>query len=142
MAYADLTGLTARIGEATLIELTDRADPPLGVVDTTVIDAALADTDALIDGYLAVHYALPLSASQALVVTLAEAITIYKLYTISAPERVVDDYRDAIKALEKIAEGKVQLNAAGIKPASSGGSGVQSCDRAPEMTRENMGSYI
>ena len=142
MAYADLTGLTARIGEATLIELTDRADPPLGVVDTTVIDAALADTDALIDGYLAVRYALPLSASQALVVTLAESITIYKLYTISAPERVVDDYRDAIKALEKIAEGKVQLNAAGIKPASSGGSGVQSCDRTPEMTRENMGSYI
>lgn len=142
MAYADLTGLTARIGEAALIELTDRADPPLGVVDTTVIDAALADTDALIDGYLAARYALPLSASQALVVTLAEAITIYKLYTISAPERVVDDYRDAIKTLEKIAEGKVQLNASGVEPTSSGGSGVQSCDRTPEMTRENMGSYI
>jgi len=142
MSYANLTGLTARIGEATLIELTDRATPPLGVVDTTVIDAALADTDALIDGYLGPRYALPLVPSQDLVTTLAEAITIYKLYTISAPERVVDDYRDAIKVLEKIAEGKMQLNAAGVEPASSGGSGVQVCDRQPEMTRDNMGGYL
>lgn len=142
MAYADLTGLTARIGETTLIELSDRATPPAGVVDATVIDAALADTDALIDGYLFGRYALPLSAVPALVITLAEATTIYKLYTFSAPERVEADYRDAIKTLERIGEGKVKISAAGVEPSSSGGSGVQSCDRKPEMTRDNMGSYI
>ncbi|NOR62158.1 MAG: DUF1320 domain-containing protein [Rhodobacteraceae bacterium] len=137
MPYADLTGLTARIGEETLIELSDRASPPAGGVD-----AALADADALIDGYLATSYTLPLSASQTLVVTLAEAITIYKLYTFAAPERAESDYRDAIKSLEKIAEGKIKLTAAGAEPSSSGGSGVKSCDRKPEMTRNNMGAFI
>lgn len=142
MAYADLTGLTARIGEETLIELSDRASPPAGVVDVSVIDAALADADALIDGYLFGRYALPLSAIPALVTTLAEAITIYKLYTFSASERAEADYRDALKALEKISKGEIKINAAGIEPSSSGGSGVKSCDRKPEMTRANMGAYI
>jgi len=142
MAYANLTGLTARIGEDTLIELSDRATPPSAAVDVTVIDAALADADALIDGYLFGRYALPLAAAPALIVTLAEAVTIYKLYTVSAPERVEADYRDALKALEKISKGEIKINAAGVEPASSGGSGVQSCDRKPEMTRDNMGSFI
>ncbi|NOR63254.1 MAG: DUF1320 domain-containing protein [Rhodobacteraceae bacterium] len=142
MAYADLTGLTARIGEETLIELSDRASPPAGVVDATVIDAALADTDALIDGYLLGRYALPLSAIPALVTTLAEAITIYKLYTFSASERAEADYRDALKTLEKISKGEIKISAAGAEPSSSGGSGVKSCDRKPEMTRDNMGSFI
>ena len=142
MAYADLSGLTARIGVETLIELSDRATPPTGVVDETVIDAALADTDALIDGYLMPRYALPLTAIPALIITLAEAITIYKLYTFVAPERIEADYRDAIKALEKISKGEVMISAAGVEPASSGGSGVQVCDREPEMTRTNMGGYF
>ena len=142
MAYADLSGLTKRIGEDVLIELTDRETPPAGVIDTTVIDAALADTDALIDGYLATRYALPLTATSALVTTLAESITIYKLHTFTAPERIEADYRDALKMLASIAKGEVILQAAGVEPDSSGGSGVQSSDRKPEMRRDNMGSYI
>ena len=142
MAYADLTGLTSRVGEAMLIDLSDRDTPATGAVVTAVIDAALADTDALIDGYLAGRYALPLGTVPALIITLAETIAVYKLHSHVVSEKIEADYRDALKTLEKIAKGDVRIPAAGIEPVSSGASGVKTCDRKPEMTRDNMRGLI
>ncbi len=141
MAYADLSGLTSRVGEAMLIDLSDRDTPATGAVVTSVIDAALADTDALIDGYL-FRYALPMASVPALIITLAETITIYKLHSHIVAEKIENDYRDAIKTLEKISKGDVRIPVAGVEPVSSGASGVKTCDRKPEMTRDNMRGLI
>lgn len=65
MPYANLSGLTARYGQHMLVDLTDRALPPTGQIDVDVVQAALEDTDALIDGYLAGRYALPLAEDAA-----------------------------------------------------------------------------
>ena len=53
MTYATLDQLTDRYTERLLRQLTDRAAPPAGAIDAEVVDRALADTDAVIDGYLA-----------------------------------------------------------------------------------------
>ena len=53
MSSATLDMLTARYGERLLLQLTDRATPPAGAVDSAIVDAALGDTDAVIDGCVA-----------------------------------------------------------------------------------------
>lgn len=88
MPYANLSGLTARYGAHMLIDLTDRAMPPTGHIDVDVVQAVLEDTDALIDGYLAGRYALPLVETPRLLATVAEVVAIYKLHISVVPDKI------------------------------------------------------
>lgn len=142
MAYADLAGLIQRFGEGMLVDLTDRGDPPTDAVVTSVVDAAIADTDALIDGYLQGRYQLPLQATPELIQALSETIAIYKLHIHVAGEKITDDYKDALKALKDISTGVVRIPAAGIEPATGGGNGVKAKDRPRDLTPENMTGFI
>ena len=63
MTYATQADLVTRFGEEDLIRLTDRADPPLDAIDSAVVAAALADAEAVIDGYVATRYTLPLATT-------------------------------------------------------------------------------
>ena len=83
MPYNDLAKLTARFGEDLLLQLADRDGS--GAVDAGVVDGAIADTDAVIDGYLAGRYKLPLASTPPMLADLAAAITIYKLQRKGAP---------------------------------------------------------
>ncbi|MPZ57614.1 MAG: DUF1320 domain-containing protein [Rhizobiales bacterium] len=142
MPYATLEQLTDRFGESMLIELTDRAEPPAGAIDQDVIDRALADADALIDGYLKGRYLLPLSATPPLVTDLALAIAGYKLHRNVASEKIRKDYEDALKTLRDIAAGTVRLDLAGAEPEASGASGVQFSDRERDMTPDNLKGFV
>ena len=80
MSCATLQQLTDRYGARMLVAITDRAESPTGLVDPEVVARTLADTDAMIDGYLAVRYRLPLASVPALVTDLAQMIAIWKLH--------------------------------------------------------------
>lgn len=121
MSYATQPEMVDRFGTERLAQLTDRADPPMGVIDAAVLARALADTDALIDGYLAARYDLPLPAMPPLLRDLAAAIGLYKLYVDVVPEKVREDHRDAIRTLQDIATGRVRLDIGGEEPAGQGG---------------------
>jgi phage gp36-like protein len=140
MSYTSLQQLTDRYGEPMLVDLTDRADT--GVVDQAVVDRALADTDAMIDGYLAGRYALPLASTPAQVADLAQAIAVYKLHKNVVSEKIRDDYRGALKMLEQIAAGTIRLDVAGVEPAASGSSGVRTNEQERPLTAETMKGYI
>ena len=142
MAYTDLQSLTDRFGERLLIELTDRADVATGVVDTAVINAAIADTDALIDGYVARRYALPMATVPPLIKSLALDITIYKLHVYSPSDKIAEDYKAAIKSLEGISTGSIRLPSAGQETPGSGSSGARVTDRARPMTADNLKGFI
>lgn len=142
MAYTTLLNLEKRFGEQMLIDLTDRAEIATGAIDTDVVDAALADTDALIDGYLASRYTLPLSTPQPLIETLARDIAIYKLHVYQSDEKITADYKAAIRSLEGIAAGSIRLSADGIAPTQTGGSGARVTDRERPMTEDNMKGLI
>lgn len=142
MPYITLDQLTDRYGERLLIQITDRAAPPAGTVDTAVVNRALADTDAVIDGYLAGRYALPLAEVPPLLTDLGQAIAIYKLHMFEPDPKIAQDYKDALASLDRIAKGVIRLPVTGIEPESSGASGVVTIDREREFTPENLTGFI
>jgi phage gp36-like protein len=142
MAYVTLQQLTDRFGEQMLISLTDRGADALGVVDQDVVDRAIAEADALIDGYLARRYALPLSVAQPMLVGVAGSLVIYNLHVYDVSEKIAKDYNDAIKTLTAISQGTITLNAAGVEAPSTGTTGVQITDRERPFTEDNMTGFI
>ncbi len=62
MGYATKQNLIDRFGAEELIQLTDRATPPAGVINDTGLNQALADAHAGADGYLGPRQTPPLPA--------------------------------------------------------------------------------
>lgn len=142
MPYATAAQMTDRFGEAMLIALTDRAAIPAGVVDTAVLDRALADADAVIDGYLAARYALPLASVPALVSDLAMSLAVYRLHTHEPDAKITRDHEAALRMLRDIAGGTVKLAVAGVESPGTGGTGARATDRARDMTPDSMTGLI
>ncbi|MFN4191818.1 MAG: gp436 family protein [Tabrizicola sp.] len=142
MPYVTQAQLIDRFGEQMLIALTDRGPDAFGVVDPDVVTRALAETDALIDGYLAGRYALPLTASETLLANVAGSIAIYLLHRYEAPEKVVADYKLAIGTLEQIARGTIRLTSTGAELPATGVTGVQIVDRERPFTEDNLKGFI
>ncbi|MEL7683243.1 DUF1320 domain-containing protein [Citromicrobium bathyomarinum] len=138
MAYIDLDQLTDRYGEGMLRDLTDRATPAAGAIDSDVVARAIADTQAAIDGHLLGRYKLPLAATPQLLVDLALQIAIYKLHRFTPNDKIAQDYKDAMATLGKIATGTVRLDVEGVEPASSGASGVRTNDRERPFTEDSL----
>lgn len=140
MPYTDLDQLTDRFGERLLLDLADRDGS--GMVDAEVVSRTITDTDATIDGYLAGRYKLPLGTTPPLLADLAQAIAIYKLHTYEPDPKIAEDYKNAMRQLRELANGTIRLTAAGVEPASSGSSGVQTNDRDRPMTEDNLRGFI
>lgn len=121
MPYATPTDLEQRFGAAELIQQTDLTGA--GAANADTLARALDDASALIDGYLASRYPLPIATPPALLVTLCCDLARYALYIDAAPE-VVEKRRDAaVSTLRDIAAGRVQLDvgqAGASTPAPSG----------------------
>lgn len=77
------------------------------------IEALVAEADGLVDGYLARRYPLPLPTTPKLLATYARAIVRYLLHKDLITDERTDpkarDYRDALRFLQLIAEGKFSL---------------------------------
>lgn len=143
MSYATLAQLTDRYGERMLLQLSDRSTPPSGVIDTSVVDRALANTDAMIDGYLAGRYVLPLTETPPLLSGLAQEIAIYKLHPFQPDPKIEQEYKDALSQLDKISKGTIRLPLATIgEPVVTGADGVVAIDRERDFTPENMTGFI
>lgn len=143
MTYATQTSLTERYGEQMLVALSDRADVPTGSIDAAVVARALAEADALIDGYLAGLYSLPLASVPPILPPLAEAIAIYTLHITEPEAKVKADYEAAIKRLADISKGVIKLkDAAGLEPAAPQGTGVQITDRERAFTPDTMRGFV
>ncbi len=142
MPYATQQQLTARYGERLLLQVADRDDPPAGAIDAAIVAQALADTDAVIDGYLAARYQLPLASVPPQLPPIAQSIAIYKLHVYEPEKKIADEYQAAIADLVRIANGVIRLAVAGIEPTSSGASGVETIDRERDFTPEKMTGFI
>jgi phage gp36-like protein len=142
MSYATQAMLVKRFGERQLVQLTDRGEVPTGQIDTDLVAQELANTDAVINGYVGNRYRLPLDPTPDLVTDLAISIALYKLHAFAPDPKVKDDYDQAIRTLRDISNNVVKLDAAGVEPASSGASGVQFIDRERPLTPESMRGFI
>jgi phage gp36-like protein len=127
----------ADAGAQTLVELTDRADPPTGVIDAAVVAKALTDADAVIDPHLQARYTLPLASTPKLLVRIAVDISLFDLYGSRAPESITKRYNDALKMLAQISRGDLPLGLDGTNaetPAVSGGASFASAGRTIDDT--------
>ncbi len=142
MTYATLDQLKDRFGTGMLVHLTDREEVPSGMVDPAVVARALADTDAVIDGYLAARYQLPLGDTPALLADIAQIIAIWKLHRFEPDPKIAKDYEGALRSLRDVATGTIRLAIAGVEPVGKGGSGAKFADRDRPFTAQNLKGFI
>lgn len=125
-----------------LIAATDRGEQPTGLVDLDVVARAIANADAVIDGYLAGRYALPLTATPDLLAEIADEIAIWKLHPYEPGTKLKADYEAAMRSLRDIAAGTIRLPLAGVEPEGKEGTGVQVSDRERPFTIDNLKGFI
>lgn len=142
MDYCTQDELENRYGTALLTEISDRADVPTGTIDTDLITRAITDAAALIDGYLAGRYQLPLATVPALVTDLAQRIAIYYAHTNVASDKIGKDYEAALRQLKDIASGLIKLDAGGAEPEGSGASEVRTNDPERPLSAKTMKGFI
>ncbi len=110
-----------RFGESALVSSTDRADPPAGVIDDTVLDRAIEDAEGEINGYLAARYALPLATVPVVLKRWACDLAYYFLLGDAAGENVTKRYESVIKSLRMVNAGELTL---GADSSSAGPNGI------------------
>lgn len=141
MPYATLANLIDQFDEHEVISLTDRDGD--GVPDTALVDRALQRASNDIDSYLAARFPLPLSVIPDKLVDLCCDIARYKLSgsSVTETEEVRIRYKDAIKTLEQIRDGKIDvgLTVAGAAPAEHGT--VQVSAPAREINSDSLNGY-
>ena len=109
MSYTSKAEMVDRFGELEMIQLTDREIT--GLLDEDVLNRALADADALLDGYLRLRYAIPVDDATGLLSMLAADVTRYLLYDEHPTDIVKERYEKALERLKEIARGLVTLDA-------------------------------
>ena len=103
-----------------LLRLTDLDSD--GQEDTGIVDRAIGDAGAIIDGYASVRYSTPFDPVPAQVRACAVSIAVYKLFARrgydedSADKAVVAEYRDAVTFLRDVGTGKAALAVATEDP--------------------------
>lgn len=109
MSYATISDLITQFGDSEVVAITDRNRD--GVVDVAVANGALQRASDTIDSYLTTRYALPLSAIPSHLVDICCDITRYKLVgtETTETETIRNRYKDAIRMLEQIRDGKIDI---------------------------------
>ena len=141
MSYCTVADIRAVMEEAELIQLSD--DIHAGVADSEVIDRAIEDAAAVIDAHCQSRYTVPLSPVPAMIRQAAAAIAAYKLYvrrSMEVPGSRAEEYKAMMRFLEKVAEGKISLGAAGTIP--SGGDAVEMESGGRVFGRDDSTGYI
>ena len=105
-----------------------------------LIEAAIADADAEIDGYLAKRYTVPISPAP----RFSKDIAVYNLFSRIGIDESTDQktylnrYNAAIKFLTLVAEGKVSIGTETEDPASAAATGFSAKSNPRLFTRAKM----
>ncbi|QEW05654.1 gp436 family protein [Nitrincola iocasae] len=106
--YATTQDMINRFGEDELQLLTDR-DGSLGAIADLVLDQAIADASAEIDGYLGGRYQLPLPTVPAVLTRICCDIARYLLHDEQAPEQLQKRYAEVVAFLRSLGKGEISL---------------------------------
>jgi len=143
MPYCSLVDLITAFGETELIQLTDRQGA--GVVDETILDAAIVKSDAEINQRLrAKGWAVPIASSSADLLAIWVDITRFFLHVNAAPDPVKEAFERAIKKLDAYVKGLVDLDLGSLSvPTASGAGDVEftKTDADRMFTRDTLADY-
>ncbi|QBF31497.1 gp436 family protein [Thalassococcus sp. S3] len=142
MTYTTQADLETRYGTRELVRLTDRGEVATDQIDPAPVAAAIVDAAALIDGYLAKRYALPMASVPPIIKGLTEVIAYYNLHGSTPDEKADKDHDRALKKLEDIKDGVIALPIAGVTPEPTGDTGAKLTDRERPMTADSLKGFI
>ena len=131
--------LNAIIGDTFIEDPAEREE-----LVSPIIDAAIADADAEIDGYLAKRYAVPLAPAPRVINKFSKDIAVYNLFSRIGIDEGTDQktylnrYNAAIKFLTLVAEGTVSIGTETEDPASAAAGGFKVKSNSRLFTREKM----
>ena len=109
-----------------------------------IIDAAIADADAEIDGYLAKRYRVPFEPVPRVLNKFSKDIAVYNLFSRigidedSDQKNYLNRYNAAIKFLTLVAEGKVSLGVDAEDPATAAATGFSVKSNTRLFSRDSM----
>lgn len=131
MSYAVKQDLIDRFHAGELIQITNPEDPTAVAINDVVLDGALADAAAEIDGFLMGRYTLPLVTVPTALRRIACDIARYHLYDDRATEQVQKRYDDAVRFLRDVSKGDINLSLSdAAQPTDeTGGAAAQGNDR-------------
>ncbi|MEE2025031.1 gp436 family protein [Alkalimonas mucilaginosa] len=140
--YATVADMISRFGETDLALLSWREGAADGDINTPVVEQALADATAEINGYIGGRYKLPLSAVPAVLTSHCCSIARYLLNGDRAPEQVTDRYKAVIRFLEAVGKGDLQLGLADDQPAQPSGTIAVMQSDGLVFSRRNSKGFI
>ncbi len=120
MTYAGVQDMIQAFGEAEILAVAGTGERPNRAVDQGKVLGAITDACAEIDGYLGRRFLVPVAPTPPRLMTLALDIARYRLRNRAegvggnAADVVRDRYKDAIRTLEGMRDGKILLE--GAKP--------------------------
>lgn len=141
MSYVTQAEMEARFSVADLIALTDRTEPPGGVINVTVLGEAIDQASGLLDGYISGQYEVPVASPTSDLKLHCTHIAYYLLHRDSAPDKVAKDYEIALRWARDVADGRIQLTGASTptEAAASAGAEIDAPDRV--FTNDTMAGF-
>ena len=106
------------------------------------IERALGDAEQTINTYLGGRYQLPLSQTPDVLERIACQIARFVLYDDSATEQIKTLYQDAIKFLDSVATGKVQLGVTALGESAAPAGGAEMVSEPRVFARSTSGGFI
>jgi phage gp36-like protein len=114
--YCTQADIEAEIQTADLITLTDDDNPPTGVLNTTVLNQAIANASGVIDRMVGNVYAVPFAVTPASITSFCISIVCYRLLrrreVPDEKNKFTEDYRLAMEQLKAINRGEAFLDLA------------------------------
>lgn len=142
MPYSSQSQLEIRYGATLLAQLSDRDEFSGGGIDGDLFDRAIADADALIDGYLATRYLTPVTPVPSIVTDLSQRIAIYYAHGQTVSDKIKADHDAALRQLKDLANGVMKLSAAGVESTSGGGGEVLTNEPERLLNAASMKGFI
>jgi len=119
MPYCTRQDMIDAFSKDEIEQLTDKAN--LGAIDDAVLNRAINDAGSVIDSKLQKRYPLPLESVPDALNLAACDITRYRLYKDNPTDNVITRYKDAIKYLDAVRDGKESLGVDTPAPTTSPG---------------------
>lgn len=115
--YCTTSDILKSVSHEELVQLTAESG---STPDQSVVEAKIGEADSLIDSYVGVRYAVPMTSPPKIVNTLSVQITLYFLFMRRAqrlggiPDAIKQGYDGALRILESVSKGQISL---GTDPA-------------------------
>lgn len=138
MTYATVAEMASRYQRRNLDLLTKSRSDNNQPDDAIIVDA-LGDATALMDSYIVARYTLPLSVAPATLPQVCCVIAWYFLQDTRATEQSTQRYKDAIRWLEGVRDGKIPLGTDTTGAAPEGENLVEIVSDPSVFSRKQQG---